>query len=65
MCKVTLKISEDAMAESLFSMAAEKTNDSPALYGGYKYMCLSHRPGNFCTLLFVTPGEGLNPSAQT
>ena len=30
-----------------------------------KYMCLSHRPGNFCTLLFVTPGEGLNPSAQT
>lgn len=27
-------------------------------------MCLSHKPGNFYTLLFVTPGEGLNPSAQ-
>ena len=34
MCKVTLKISEDVMVESLFSMAATKTNDSPALYGG-------------------------------
>ena len=34
MCKVTLKISEDVMVEFLFSMAAETTNDSPALYGG-------------------------------
>ena len=34
MCKVTRKVSEDVMVESLFSMAAEKTNDSPALYGG-------------------------------
>ena len=34
MCKVTLKISEDVMVESLFSMAATKTNESPTLYGG-------------------------------
>ena len=34
MIKVSLKTSEDVTLESLFSMASENSNDSPALSGG-------------------------------